>query len=481
VLGRNTPARTGEVRETIELARVAVLDTLRVRGGGRRGAQSLIRLETADQIFEVLIALSELLEQGRPADRAAGRTLLRRLWPLLRVLGRTIRNDSTRPNRQIEGAIEGLQADLQSLPADSALRGPGDALVERLSIALTLNVPADYLPGAASGGSPVPWRARVLAPLSANLSWDSLALRHALRAGLVAAPAVAITVIWYGPYERWLTITMVLTLQPQFALTMTRALERIGGTVLGGLFAAVLSLVCTTPVAIAAAMFPLAMVALAVRQVSFGAFIAAVTPIVVLLSELGRPGTSEVQIALMRALFTLIGGLLALGGALLLWPSWEPSRLSAEIRGALAAHAAYVRAALGGLIGPSDPKEALSARRAAGMASNNLEASLGRVLQEPKHIPPEGLEAAMVIDVSMRRIAGRLAAMLLDPAVAADAGRPALAPWRDWASNSLEALAGGQIELAPRPPAPEGPAAESLARMARQIELLAGAMARLPH
>ena len=474
-------AHRREVRDAIEQARAAVLDTVRVRGGGRRGAQSLIRLEAADQIFDVLIAVSELLEQGRPADLAAGQTLLRRLWPLLSVLGRTIRSDSTRPNRQIAGAIDGLQSDLGSLPADSALRRPGDALVERLRIALTLNVAASYLPGAGNDGTALPWRTRVLAPLRGNLSWNSLALRHALRVGLVAAPAVAITVIWYGPYERWLTITMVLTLQPQFALTMTRALERIGGTVLGGLFAAALSLICTTPVAIAVSMFPLAIIALAVRQVSFGAFITAVTPIVVLLSELGRPGTSELQIALIRALFTLIGGLLALAGALLLWPTWEPSRLPAEIRSALAAHAIYVRAALGRLIGEAGPNEALSARRAAGMASNNLEASLGRVLQEPRHISPEGLEAAMVIDASMRRIAGRLSAMQLEPAVVAEAERTTLARWRNWGSKSLDALASGEIELAPRPSTPTGPAGESLARMARQIELLAGAMARLPH
>ncbi len=87
----------------------------------------------------------------------------------------------------------------------------------------------------------------------------------------------------------------------------------------------------------------------------------------------------------------------------------------------------------------------------------------------------------MVIDASMRRMAGRLAAMQLDPAAVAGTDRAALAPWRDWASKSLDALASGQIELAARPSAPAGPAAESLARMARQVELLAGAMARLPH
>ena len=66
-------------------------------------------------------------------------------------------------------------------------------------MALTLNVPANYHPGTNEAGARIPLRERVLGPLRANLNWQSVALRHALRAGVVAAPAIAITVIWYGP------------------------------------------------------------------------------------------------------------------------------------------------------------------------------------------------------------------------------------------------------------------------------------------
>ncbi len=57
------------VREAIEAARTIVLDTLRSRGASsNRAAQSLIRLETADQIFGSLIAISDLLEHGSIAS-----------------------------------------------------------------------------------------------------------------------------------------------------------------------------------------------------------------------------------------------------------------------------------------------------------------------------------------------------------------------------------------------------------------------------
>ena len=42
----------------------------------------------------------------------------------------------------------------------------------------------------------------------------------------------------------------------------------------------------------------------------------------------------------MRALFTVLGGAMAVAGGFLLWPSWEPQRLGQEARAAIAAHGA---------------------------------------------------------------------------------------------------------------------------------------------
>ena len=63
----------------------------------------------------------------------------------------------------------------------------------------------------------------------------------AVRASVVTAPVLGLTLLWPGPFTHWLTITVVLTMQPFYAATWQRALERIGGTVLGGLFGALLA------------------------------------------------------------------------------------------------------------------------------------------------------------------------------------------------------------------------------------------------
>ena len=107
--------------------------------------------------------------------------------------------------------------------------------------------------------------------------------------------------LWFTPYDHWLTITIVATMQPYFALTYARALGACRAEPRwAALSAAIVGVVCTTPLEIAAAMFPLAVVAFAVRAVSLGLFMATLTPLIVLLVEIGQPGTSEWSIAAAR-------------------------------------------------------------------------------------------------------------------------------------------------------------------------------------
>jgi len=120
------------------------------------------------------------------------------------------------------------------------------------------------------------------------------------------------------------------------------------------------------------------------------------------------------------------------------------------------------------------PADALDRmRRAAGVASNNLEASLARALQEPRRSAREGLETAMVVDAALRRLAGRLSSIQHDPASAPD--KAALAAWRGWLRLAFRSLVDGTA-LPPGQPTPEP--GSSTARIVRQIELIDGALRR---
>ncbi|HEY8290314.1 MAG TPA: FUSC family protein, partial [Acetobacteraceae bacterium] len=465
------------VRDAIEAARGVVIDTLRSRGAGsNRATQSLIRLEIADQIFGMLIALSDLLEHGTSIERRTAERMLRRLRPVLLILGRIILSDDPTAHRRIDRAIAAIAADALPLPANDPLSAIAGRVVERLRIAHTLAVPANFVPGVDLQGRRPPLWQRIVRPVRANLTWRSPILRHALRIAATAAPALAFTMLWFSDYDHWLTITIVATMQPFFALTYARALERIAGTALGGLVAALVGLVCTTPLAIAAAMFPLAVVTLAVRAVSFGLFMMALTPLVVLLVEIGQPGTSEWTIAAARAALTILGGLIAVAATFGLWPNREPEHLAEKVRGVIAAHGRYADADFSSLLNEATSAEVGQARRGAGVASNDLEAMISRALIEPGGRSASQLEAALVVDAALRRCAGRLAALRLDPELQTAVPPGALRMWRDWITGALRGLSEGKTAIAPRPAVEQ---ADTLVRIARQIELMGGAMERL--
>ena len=467
----------GAARDAIEAARTAVMDTLRSRGAAsNRAAQAVIRLETADQIFGSLIALSDLLEHGSTADRKTAERTLRRMRPMLLILGRSMITDHPDVHRRVDRAIDAIVAESLILPTDAPLQMVIDRITERLRIADTLAVPANLAPGVDTAGRPIPFWPQVTRPLSANLNSQSPALRHALRTALTAAPALAFTMAWFTPYDHWLTITVVATMQPYFSLAYTRAIERIAGTAAGGLIAAGVGLVCTSPLAIAAAMFPLAMLAFAVRAVSFGLFMMALTPLVVLLVETGSPDTGEWTIALARAAFTAIGGLIAVGANFLLWPSREPDLVAPEVKKAIAAHAAYAEANFALLLGETTASALDHARRAAGVTTNSLEALITRALLEPGNKNRDPLEAAMVVDAALRRCVGRLARLQYDKVIVSNIPAQTWRDWRDWVGTSFRMMASGATDLPPRPAAAPN---DALARIARQIELMSGAMQRL--
>ena len=169
-------------------------------------------------------------------------------------------------------------------------------------MAVKLIDPAQYLPGSGlQGDAGIPLRQRMMGPIEENLTWSSATLRHAVRVSLVVTAALTATMLRHGPYTHWLTITLVLVMQPYFATTWQRTLERVGGTLLGGAVAAGLSAMLHTRLHFAGLLPVLGALALAVRQVSYGVYIAVYTPVVILLVEQIHPLEDQTSIALARA------------------------------------------------------------------------------------------------------------------------------------------------------------------------------------
>lgn len=456
----------GQVREAIEIARGVAYETFRRRGlVSPRGAQLSLRLESFDRIFGGLIALAEQLEND-PSVRAESVKPLRLITGWLAAMVPEIEADRPLDTPRKRASLKRLRRALRDLP-DAAERHVLAAIAEQFAVLIAVAPPsgvAQPLP------SPAGLRRRILSPIRQNFTTSSAAFRHALRAACIALPVLAVTSRFGGIYSHWATITLVFCLQPYFAATWARTAERSAGTVLGGLLAAIIGLFVHSDLQLAIAMLPLSLCAFALRAVNFSLYIAVLTPMIVLLVEQIRPtGESELYVAMSRVLWSLLGGALAVVGSALLWPGFEAPKLEASIAATKRAHVAYAEAVILALLGQGGWATAEAARRAAGLASNNLEAALSRALAEPHGRHEQALVKAAAVDAALRRMAGRLSLLAVE--------RPPVAPqeaavWQAWPAWIRAVLEQGT--RAPRPSLPVGPGAQDLLRLARQVELMTG-------
>jgi uncharacterized membrane protein YccC len=236
--------------------------------------------------------------------------------------------------------------------------------------------------------------------LLANFTAKSLALRHAARVALVCGLDAALILLLRIDHGYWLLMTSLIVLQPHVSGTLRRGLERILGTVGGGVLAAVLAATLHSQLATAAVLFPLALLALAILPVSYAAFAFFLTPAFVLA---WLPYSGDWQLALVRTGNTIAGAAIALLAMIFLFPAYERDRAPRFLRASLEADRRYL-AQMAEAWRVSSPGRSRSgrvlanARRAAGLAHNDTEESLERLLAEswPRRRPFAQFVAAFV-------------------------------------------------------------------------------------
>jgi uncharacterized membrane protein YccC len=237
---------------------------------------------------------------------------------------------------------------------------------------------------------------RIKDQLAANFTRKSLLLRHAVRVALVCGLDVGLIQMLNVNHGYWLLMTSLIVLQPHVSGTMRRSLERIGGTVAGGILAALLAVALHSELATAAVLFPLALLAIAVLPVSYTAYAFFLTPAFVLA---WLPFSGDWELALIRTGNTVGGAAISLLAMAFLFPIYERDRAPQFLRASLDADRRYLAELRASWRTRSRSSRLLAnARRAAGLAHNDSEESLERLLAEswPRRLPFAQFVAAFV-------------------------------------------------------------------------------------
>jgi uncharacterized membrane protein YgaE (UPF0421/DUF939 family) len=161
-------------------------------------------------------------------------------------------------------------------------------------------------------------RSHPIRGLLTQMTWDSIIFRHALRLAIAATIATAIYKYFRVEHGYWLIITALVIVKPIFADTRRRALERVMGSVAGGILAVIIAALVQNIVVLDILLLLFSILAFSHVRTNYGFYALFLTPFVVLMIDTVIPGDWE--IALVRILDTLIGGAVALTVSYLLRP-----------------------------------------------------------------------------------------------------------------------------------------------------------------
>jgi uncharacterized membrane protein YccC len=464
------PVGSATVRGALEDARLVLTRLRRGRPGSTaRGEQLLILGDLVDQLFGHVVAVAESIETIRRADRdpAAQLVVLETLSVIassVRALGAGVLIERDSPSIPLGWNGDSLRA-VVTTPGDSSVPA-NDATIHYLHAAAILDRTARFAEAAAATASalsegrgpatpaplsealdeePSPWTV-----VRAILTPESVILRYALRVAVVVSVAVLLAHLLDVKRGYWMTITVIVIMQPYTGATMNRALQRVVGTVLGGMLTAVLGVYFQDPHAILVFSFVFAAACIALMPVNYAAYSIFLTPTFVLLAE---ASAGDWHLAGTRVLNTMLGGALALAGARLLWPSPESTRLPGYMARVLRANAAYLRI-VAELF--DDRSEGASvriraARRQIGLAAANAEESFQRWIAEHTG-PSESIAPAMTFLTYSRRFTASVASLSLARHSSAGEAEPTLVPFADATGVVMDDLAealGGEHGVAP--------------------------------
>ncbi len=429
------------LRRQLELTRHAV-SSVRAESAAEtlRGRSLVVLLESGDMLLARSVALSEYMEMTANQDASPCIMRGKSALLLLEQAETWISEALRRKVDHIEQSCDDYQARLRRIPLEMAQCMspedlPGQFLLNQISDATQLldislesattvrtgrespiagnGVDSPGITAAKAGTTlPHPYRPRRirLEQLVANWKTDSLMFRHAARVAVVCGTNVYVLRWSHISYGYWMMLTSLIVLQPHVGGTFLRSLQRVGGTVAGGIFAALLAVFLHSQLITAVALFPLAFCALAVMPLSYTLFCFFLTPTFVLAF---LPYVGDWQLAGVRVLDTLFGAVIAMAAMAVLWPALERRRFGFQLQRSLQANQRYLDA----LIAQWNEQKAgeaeatvAAARRAIGLAHNDTEDSLDRLRLEPSWTSRGGLrggaratEAAIAFVTYLRR------------------------------------------------------------------------------
>jgi uncharacterized membrane protein YccC len=286
-------------------------------------------------------------------------------------------------------------------------------------------------------------------------------MRHARRMAIVGGLDILLMRLTHVRHGSWLAMTSIIVLQPYGSGTLRRGSQRVGGTIAGGLLAAVLAALIHRQLGLIAVITVVSILTLATYAVNYAWYCFFLTPTFVLMS---MPYFRDWRFAEVRMLNTILGAAVAALAMRLLWPEREKIALSRLLGRGAGADADYLRAMLKfwqtERSGRTEAERMVlaPARRLSGLAINDAEESLDRMMLEPgfgRRASSGNIQAEALAFVTYLRRLMRVATTLTVVSSGHERTANRVSKIIERMEKISQAMASG--EFADGPPVPTGP------------------------
>ncbi len=220
--------------------------------------------------------------------------------------------------------------------------------------------------------------------LTGNFSFQSALFRHAVRTAIVCLAGFVLSkTLSSGPHSYWILMTIAFMMKPAYSLTKKRNVERVVGTLGGGVIGVLILVFVHNSTALFVLLVLLMLGTYSFLRANYLVMVFFVTPFVLILFHF--LGLGYITIVKERIVDTVIGCVIAFTASYLLLPKWEGEQLPDVLKGMLKANFKYLQTVSQSLIGkPVALLDYKLARKEVYVQSANLSAAFQRMLSEPK-------------------------------------------------------------------------------------------------
>ncbi len=217
-----------------------------------------------------------------------------------------------------------------------------------------------------------------------NLTFNSSMFRHSVRVALMCLIGYLVSKLFpFGHHSYWILLTILVILKPAFSLTKQRNIQRLIGTLCGGVAGALILILIKDQTTLFIFLLIFMVGSFSFQRLNYVVSVLFMTPyILILFSFLGE---NNLTIAQERIVDTFIGSFIALAASFIILPNWEYHHLKSFMREALVANYHYLLNVADELAErPLDITLYKLARKDVYVSSANLGSAFQRMQSEPK-------------------------------------------------------------------------------------------------